>query len=132
MAIGADDLSSAVGLFDWVKILAVPGISLTAILAAFHFGGRVTGVETAIKSNAADTALNAVAIKANELKQEASVKALEIKTESSITALQLKNETLSRDHTALAVAVAALPTRTEMLTNFEALSREVRNVRPAS
>jgi hypothetical protein len=115
MAIGADDLSSAVGIFDWLKILAAPGIAVAFVGAAFHFGGRVGAVENSLKSNDEKTAGLSLRLTANE-----------VKTEAGLTALQLKAETLTRDHTNLAVAVAALPTRSEMAANFESLSREVR------
>ncbi len=98
-----DDAAAAAGVFDWfVKWGAAVVAAILAgfggiVLAAWNAGSRLTSLDAAQRRNAED-----------------------------IAALRDQVAAVTRDHSALAVAVAALPTRADMTAAFEALRSEIR------
>lgn len=105
--VGSEEIDSAMGAWAWLTALGVPTIAVGALALVYRVGGRVQKVESALSSN--DTAT--------------------VTLGTRVTTLEQNHGSLSRDHTALAIAVAALPTRSEMKSGFDDLSREVRALR---
>ena len=114
----SDDIAAALGAWDMVKGWASPTVALAALAAAFRYGYNNSKVKADLEANDKETA----GIKARLEKETSTLT-------SRLDLVEHRQDTLGRDQTLLQVAVAALPTRTEMQAGFDSMRAEIRDAR---
>ena len=102
-----DDLANALNVWEIAKTWGTPGVIIAAIAATWRGSRNYTAIRDDLTANSRETAALHVRVRAVEERQD----------------------TMGRDHTTLQVAVAALPTRSEMQAGFDSVRAEIRSER---
>lgn len=103
----SDEIASALNVWDFVKEWGTPGVLIAAIGVAWRGGTKYSAIRSELTKNNEDT------------------RALSVRLDH----VEKRQDTLGRDHTSLEIAVASLPTRSELQAGFDSVRAEIRDSR---
>lgn len=103
----SDELATAVSAWEVIKEWSAPGVLIAAIGIAWRGGKNYSSIRNELTKNNEDT------------------RALSVRLDH----VESRQDILGRDHTSLEIAVASLPTRSEMNAGFDSVRAEIRDTR---